>query len=150
MKPIRAILCPVDFSEGAQQAFGLGEALANDADARLLVLHVATPPLFVAQRELQQALEQPDGYRGQLEDELRSFCTPTTSVAVEYRVVAGDPAAEIVGIARESGCDLIVMGTHGRTGMARLLVGSVAEQVLRKAHCPVVTIKMPASRLRGE
>jgi nucleotide-binding universal stress UspA family protein len=55
----------------------------------------------------------------------------------------GDPAAEIIRAAQETGAELIVMGTHGRTGLQRLLMGSVAEQVLRKASCPVLTVKAP-------
>jgi nucleotide-binding universal stress UspA family protein len=55
----------------------------------------------------------------------------------------GDPATEILRIAQECKCDLIVMGTHGRTGVARLLMGSVAEHVVRKAECPVLVVKTP-------
>jgi len=57
--------------------------------------------------------------------------------------VEGDVATEILRLAQETGSDLIVMGTHGRTGLARLLMGSVAEQVVRKAPCPVLTVKTP-------
>jgi nucleotide-binding universal stress UspA family protein len=144
MLTIRTILCPTDFSESAQHAFRLAAALARDHRARLLVLHVATPPAFVSHGELQRALEQPGGYRHELEDRLRQLREPSSAAPVEYRVVAGDPGAEIVGIAKEAACDLIVMGTHGRTGLGRLLIGSVAEQVLRRAHCPVLTVKVPA------
>ena len=146
MLTIRTILCPTDFSESAQHAFRLAAALARDHRARLLVLHVATPPPFVFYGELQRALEQPGGYRHELEDRLRQVYEPGPAVTVEYRVVVGDPGAEIVSIAREAACDLIVMGTHGRTGLGRLLIGSVAEQVLRGAHCPVLTMKVPASQ----
>jgi hypothetical protein len=55
----------------------------------------------------------------------------------------GDPAEEILRVAEETKCDLIMIGTHGRTGLGRLLMGSVAEQVVRKAHCPVLTVKAP-------
>jgi nucleotide-binding universal stress UspA family protein len=62
-------------------------------------------------------------------------------VRVRYLLVEGNPAAEILSAAREGNCDLIVMGTHGRTGLNRLLMGSVAEEVVRKAPCPVLTVR---------
>jgi nucleotide-binding universal stress UspA family protein len=67
-------------------------------------------------------------------------------VAVEQRLAEGDPAAEILHLATDTGCDMIVLGTHGRTGLDRLLMGSVAEQIVRKAPCPVLTVKAPQSR----
>jgi nucleotide-binding universal stress UspA family protein len=139
----RTILCPSDFSASAQAAFPLAVALARDHGARILVVHVATPPPFVSYGELQRALEQPGGYRSELEGQLRQLHQARSAADVEYRVVDGDPAVEIVTLACDTPCDLIVMGTHGRTGLARLLVGSVAERVLRKAPCPVVTVKVP-------
>ena len=57
--------------------------------------------------------------------------------------VNADPAGEILRVAGELGCDVIVLGTHGRTGLGRVLLGSVAEQLLRKARCPVLTVKLP-------
>jgi nucleotide-binding universal stress UspA family protein len=143
MLTIRAILCPTDFSESARHAFRLAVALARDQRARLLVLHVATPPPLVSYGELQRSLEQTGGYRHELENQLRQVHDTGSAIVAEYRVVAGDPGAEITSIAKEATCDLIVMGTHGRTGLGRLLIGSVAEQVLRRAHCPVLTIKVP-------
>jgi nucleotide-binding universal stress UspA family protein len=62
---------------------------------------------------------------------------------MEYHLEAGDPATEILRVAREVPCDLIVLGTHGRTGLTRLVLGSVAEEVLRKAPCSVLTVKAP-------
>jgi nucleotide-binding universal stress UspA family protein len=63
---------------------------------------------------------------------------------VETRLLEGEPARTIVDLAREAGADLIVLGSHGRTGLDRLLMGSVAEHVVRKAGCPVLTVKSPA------
>jgi nucleotide-binding universal stress UspA family protein len=68
---------------------------------------------------------------------------PHPEVSVERHLVAGEPAAEILRLARTQKCDLIVMGTHGLAGLDRLLLGSVAEQVLRRAPCPVLTVKAP-------
>jgi nucleotide-binding universal stress UspA family protein len=64
-------------------------------------------------------------------------------VNVEHQLKAGDAVAEILSMARHLPCDLIVLGTHGRTGLDRLLMGSVAEQIVRKAPCPVLTVKTP-------
>jgi nucleotide-binding universal stress UspA family protein len=64
--------------------------------------------------------------------------------------VVGDAVTEIVGVAQETPCDLIVMGTHGRTGLRRALLGSVAEQVMRRAPCPVLTVKMPFPAAQAE
>jgi nucleotide-binding universal stress UspA family protein len=76
---------------------------------------------------------------------LRETYTPGHAYPVEYRITQGDAAAEILRLAEETKCDLIAMGTHGRTGLERLVVGSVAETVMRKAHCPVLTVRSPSS-----
>ena len=68
---------------------------------------------------------------------------PDAQIVVEHRLEEGNPVAEILRVARETHCDLIVMGTHGRTGLAHLLMGSVAEQVVRKAGCHVLVVKTP-------
>jgi len=67
------------------------------------------------------------------------------SVSFEHKLLAGDPAAAIVEAADQENVDLIVLGTHGRTGLTRLLMGSVAENVVRKAKCPVLTVKHPSA-----
>ncbi len=143
MLNIRAILVAADFSAASEEAFRVGRALAREYRARLIVLHVATPPPFVTPGELQRALQRPDGYRAELEGRLRLVYAADSTAGVEYRVEDGDPAVEILGMAREAGCDLIVIGTHGRTGLSRLLMGSVAERVVRKSPCPVLTMKVP-------
>jgi nucleotide-binding universal stress UspA family protein len=152
MLTIRTILVPADFSVCSEDAFQLARALARDYRARLLVLHVATPPPFVTQGELQKVLQRPDGYRGELAHRLRQVYGTDSPAGAEYRVEDGDPAAEILRVAREARCDLIVMGTHGRTGWSRFLMGSVAERVVREALCPVITFKaFPANtRPRGQ
>lgn len=79
-----------------------------------------------------------------LGEELRRIQPARAGIAMEHHLEYGDPAAVILKFAREIGADLIVMGTHGRTGLRRLLMGSVAEQVVRKASCPVLTLRTPA------
>jgi universal stress protein A len=133
MLPIQTILHPTDFSERSGYAFQLACSLARDGGARLIVLHVMPVPLVQEKR----------GYREEMTGELNRLGAPDAQVRVEHRLEEGDPATQILRVAQETGCDLIAMGSHGRTGLDRLLIGSVAEQVLRRAPCPVLTVKAP-------
>jgi nucleotide-binding universal stress UspA family protein len=138
----QTILFPTDFSESSQYALDLAFALARDLKARLLVLHVAAPPPFVTYGEFEKVMQQSSGYRRELEEKLRQCEKPDCNA--EFHLKEGEPAAEILHFAEEVHGDMIVMGTHGRTGLGRLLLGSVAENVLRKAACPVLTVKLPS------
>ena len=140
MAKIQTILHPTDFSEPAEYAFKLACSLARDHGAQLLTLHVIPPPLTHGEALARAA---PDSYRHQLWRELQRIAPPDAVVKVDRLLEEGHPARVIVQTASEKGCDLIVMGTHGRTGLRRLLMGSVAEQVLRKAACSVLTVKTP-------
>jgi nucleotide-binding universal stress UspA family protein len=113
-------------------------SLARDHGAQLILLHVYPPP--IAHEEI-VARRQPNGFHDQLWNALHNLKAPDASVRVEYQLAEGHPAAEILRAARETPCDLIVMGTHGRTGFRRMLMGSVAEEVLRRAPCPVLTVR---------
>lgn len=136
------ILHPTDYLECSVQAFRIAADLARQHQASLLVLHVAETlgSENVTYGEVGSQVE-PAGYRRRLEEDLRRSVPVVPGVAVEYLVTAGDPAEEIERVARERACDLIVMGTHGRTGLNRLLMGSVAEHVIRRAPCPVLTTR---------
>jgi nucleotide-binding universal stress UspA family protein len=144
---VRRILCPTDFSEFSQRAFAHATALAHWYGARLTLLYVSPvmpavggfPPLVSS-----VALE-PLSHRHTAGD-LRAFAAPAAAagVAADVAVRDGSPGSQILEEARESGADLIVMGTHGRGGFERLVLGSVAEKVLRKAPCPVLTVSKPA------
>jgi nucleotide-binding universal stress UspA family protein len=149
MTAIRTVLCPIDLAELSWHAFWVACALARDHGARLVVVHVIRPPPFVTYGELDKALQVPHGYRQELDVALRRFRSPDRAVRVEYRLAEGDPAREILHLAGESPPTLIVMGTHGRTGLGRLLLGSVAEQVLRRAPCPVVTVRTPLEEIQA-
>jgi nucleotide-binding universal stress UspA family protein len=144
MLALQTILHPTDFSEHSEYAFRLACSLARDHGARVLVLHAVTTlgPELVSYGEAVSQL-QPEAYQQKLWDDLRRVRSPDPAVPVDYRLAEGDPATEIVRAATDTRCDLIVLGTHGRTGLARLLMGSVAEQVVRKAPCPVLTVKAP-------
>ncbi len=136
MQTLATILHPTDFSACAGHALELAASLARIRKARLVVLHVMAVPL----------VEEKRGYREEMEQELEGLRVPGALTAVERRLEVGDPAAAILRVAGELEADLIVMGTHGRTGLDRLLMGSVAEQVLRETDCPVLTVKASATR----
>lgn len=142
MDHIRTILLPTDFSDCSRFAFRLAETLAHAASARLVVLHVnqTLGPLVAFDSVLRQL--QPKEQENRLWHLLRHFRARDAGVPLAHRLESGDAAEEILRVARESGCDLIVMGTHGWTGLNRLLLGSVAERVLRKSPCPVVVVKL--------
>jgi universal stress protein A len=141
MLPIKTILHPTDFSERSDYAFQLACSLARDHGARLVVLHVVLPPSAVALRD-QVLATGSDDYRAPLLETLHKL-RPPAEVPVEYRLNEGMAVAEILRVARETPCDLIVIGTQGRTGLKRVLMGSVAEQVVRNAPCPVLAVKAP-------
>jgi nucleotide-binding universal stress UspA family protein len=147
MLPIRVILHPTDFSPRSEPAFQLACSLARDAGARLIVLHVLEVPLLIYSGVAMAPPPPPplpsEEERRAIREQLRRVRPPDPAVAVEHRLEAGDPASGILQVAQETGCDLIALGTHGRTGLARLLMGSVAEKVVRGATCPVLTVKTP-------
>jgi nucleotide-binding universal stress UspA family protein len=141
MLAIKTILHPTDFSERSDPAFRLACSLSRDYGARLVILHVAEPPPAVAAEGVLMLPPTIDLER--LRERLQQLRPEDQKVLVEHLLVQGGAAEEILQVAAEKKCDLIVMGTHGRTGLGRLLMGSVAEQVVRKASCPVLTVKTP-------
>jgi nucleotide-binding universal stress UspA family protein len=146
MLPIRTILHPTDFTDYSNYAFRLACSLARDYGARLLVLHV-TPPVVVYGERL--ALPPPPAPKEPLVARLAQLVAQDPKVPMQHRLAEGDAATEILRVAQEIKPELIVMGTHGRTGLGRLLMGSVAEQVVRRAPCPVVTVKAPLPATRA-
>lgn len=153
MLTFQTILVPVDFSDPSAWAFQMARSLAADSRARLLVAHVVDQVHIAEQAvmldESGMLAELPTtspAYVESLEARLKELYQPSGTVQVDYRLREGDPAEETLALAKEADCDLIVMGSHGRTGLDRLLVGSVAEAVMRKAPCPVLIVKAPASR----
>ncbi|MGE3807598.1 MAG: universal stress protein [Gemmataceae bacterium] len=139
MLHFKTILYATDFSQRSQPAFGLACSLAFDHGAKLVVVHAVPPPAVafgeaLTQRVYEEALEH-------ARRDLEKLRPTDPAVHFETRVMEGDPAAVILEAAREAGAELIVLGTHGRAGLSRVIMGSVAEEVLRKAHCPVVVMK---------
>ena len=140
MPGFRTILHPTDFSDCSEPARRLAIALARDYGARLVLLHAYPPPLTAA-----EVIDRgrADEVEGAVLDRLRDLVPADRTFGIEYRAVEGDPAEMIL---REAacGCDLIVLGTHGRGGLSRVLLGSTAERVSRGAPCPVATVRPSA------
>jgi nucleotide-binding universal stress UspA family protein len=143
MTRIKTILHPTDFSRNANYAFRLACALARDYGAKLMLLYVRPLPV-VPPTEIVTLPAEPAEYHDVMREKLEGLRAEDYGVAVERYRLVGDEAEEIIRLAENTGCDLIVMGTHGRSGLSRLLMGSVAEMVVRKAPCPVLTVKQPA------
>lgn len=147
MFPIHRILHPTDFSDASRPAFEVACALARDYRAELAVLHVAPNPVpAVAEGVMVDVPESP------VEDaaaRLAAVEPPGPHVRLVRRLRQGDTADEVLKFAADESVDVIVMGTHGRGGLARLVMGSVAEQVLRRAGCPVLTVKAPVPTGEG-
>jgi nucleotide-binding universal stress UspA family protein len=142
MLQIRTIVHPTDFSEPSQAAWEVACALARDYNARLLIVHVYSPPPVYAPDGI--AIPFPQEEPADLRARLAEMRPSDQRIAYEHHLLEGDPAEKILELAQKEHADLIVMGTHGTTGLARLLVGSVAESVLRKAPCPVLTVRATA------
>ena len=134
---VQNILYATDFSSYSNQAYFHAVALAESHGASLTVLFVL-PTNFGADW-VPDAGEDRDYWQRQLE-QIRPL---DPSIRVQHVLLEGDPATEIVQYAQDADMDLIVMGTHGRTGLERLLMGSVAEKVMREAKCSVLVVKLP-------
>lgn len=137
----KKILFPTDFSTSSDAGLRQATSLARDTGASLLIVHVEEPPTAYGGGEMYYGVPNPDN--AALVEMLKAVVPSSSDVNYEHRLVVGDPASEIVRLAEEENVDLIVMGTHGRTGLKRLLMGSVAEAVVRRATCPVFTFKEP-------
>jgi nucleotide-binding universal stress UspA family protein len=139
MLPFKTILFATDFSPASKVAFEVAAALARDYRARLIAMHVIEP-VQMGFSEF-NAYIGPDEDKGRAMEMLQALKAPSAMVTIEHRLLEGAAATVIAETAEETGADLIVMGTHGRSGLTRLVMGSVAEEVLRRAPCPVLTIR---------
>jgi nucleotide-binding universal stress UspA family protein len=149
---VRSILLPTDFSECASYALAYATSLARDANASLVCVHVVesvmptvgytgiTEPLPVA--DISEQLED-SATRELPKIADREECA---GLEIEEVIAHGDAASEIVRVAKERNVDLIVISSHGRTGLGRILFGSTAEAVVRHATCPVLVVKPPPEK----
>jgi len=139
------IVFPTDFSTASDAALVHAAALARQSGGRLLIVHVEEPPLAYGGGELYYGLPEPSSER--ILKMLEDVRPADPAVPFTHRLTMGDPAAEIVRIAGDENAEMIVLGTHGRTGLSRVLMGSVAEAVVRRAPCPVLVYREPAAKL---
>ena len=135
------ILVPYDFSETSANAVRYGMALAQTFDARVQFLFVGDSER--ASLATEQPIDSPDALIAAFKAAVDRTVSRLTASSVDsqFYVRAGNPATEIVAFADEQGTDLIVMGTHGRGVVGHFVMGSVAEKVVRTAHCPVLTVR---------
>jgi len=153
---VRSILLPTDFSECARHAVPVAAGLARKLGARIVCLHVVEPVVpAVGWTPVAEPLPMAD-ISEQLETSAArelpkvGACEECAGLEVEDVIAHGEAAAEIVRVARERGADLIVISSHGRTGLGRILFGSTAESVVRHAHCPVLVVKPPTTKKSDE
>ena len=147
MIELKRILVPTDFSEPSAAAVKYAKEFAEAFGASLHVLHVLEDPLVFA--PMSEGYATPPNFYEELEKNARDRLAAVVSAAelptpqTRVTLTKGSPFVEIVRYAKSEDIDLIVMGTHGRGPMAHMLMGSVAEKVVRKAPCPVLTVRHP-------
>jgi nucleotide-binding universal stress UspA family protein len=144
MDAIRKILVPTDFSAYADEAFRVAQTLARAVGAEVILFHVAHTPAVVS--EGGKLLANPGKVDAEnLWDRFHSAQPADARVRVEHQVIMADrpSAGHVLEILDKLGCDLIVMGTHGHSRLKHLLFGSVTEEVVRLARCPVMVVKAP-------
>ncbi|SMC16947.1 universal stress protein A [Desulfacinum hydrothermale DSM 13146] len=147
---VEKILVPVDFSEYSQKAVKYGVELAKDRKASLTLLHVINQRIIDAVHELSVK-----GYKGDFVEVMRKMVTEREAelqqmvpqdwreglTELNFEIRKGRPSEEVIQYAREHGMDLIVVGTHGRSALASVLLGSVANTVVLRAPCPVLVVR---------
>lgn len=143
------ILVPVDLSDGSQALIDYAIQLAKPFNATIEVIHAWEPPQYVAPDLLvaapgwnSQSLEQVavDAATKELNNLVSKVSG--TGAPIKHRVVVGEASSTVLRLAEEGKHDLIIMGTHGRRGLPRLLLGSVAQKIVARAHCPVLTVHL--------
>ena len=151
---IRKILVPVDYSRSSHDALAYAATLAETLGAELDIVHVWDRPPYVSDSVV---VRHPDGSTHSLIDmiregaerEMNEFCTQAEVPATcrsERRLLSGNPAGALLDELGRGQHDLVVMGTHGRTGLRHVLLGSVAEKLVRHSPVPVVTVPVPHGR----
>lgn len=150
MFTVKSLLVPTDFSENANQALGLAKEIARGTQATLHLLHIVEPVVYPADwsyaqvgfADIEQELEE------NAEKELEKLMAALTKdgFKVETSVRRGRASDEICNYALENSISIISIGTHGRSGLEHFLFGSTTERVLRKAPCPVLSVRLDTSK----
>jgi nucleotide-binding universal stress UspA family protein len=148
---LKTILHPTDYSESSRYALEVACALARDQAARMILLHVVPRPAPIGRDSnvppFKEAHTEEDlqAYRQEMLGRLERLRGEAPYTQVEVLLKEGDVAGDIARTAEATPCDLIVMGSHGRSPRDQPMMGSVAAEVTRKAPCPVITVRIPAS-----
>ncbi len=147
MKTFTKILTAIDFSENSESAFDYALTLATQFNAELTIIHVINEPVdlrgfyvpHISFEQLEKEIEE------SAVKMMKEFCDSKLGTFSNYKtaIVTGIPYDEITATAAKIEASLIVLGTHGRTGLDRILFGSTAERVVRSATCPVLTVRLP-------
>lgn len=137
---VKRIVFPTDFSHAAMAAFPFAVALARDSKAELLIVHVIEPGESFPFGDLTKC-NTPEESQAYLWKKLREIVPHHASLTIQHVLLDGVSAKEIVQLASDKQADLIIMSTHGRTGMRHVMMGSVAEKVVQHARCPVLTFR---------
>jgi len=147
MSRIKTILVPTDFSDGALHAARYAMAFAKELGASVTLLHAWVPPVYprppgAAFAPTQSVVDETEhAVSADLDRHRQLLADP--AVPLSTKKMLGTDAGTIVQVAVEGGFDLIIMGTHGRTGWRHLLLGSIAEEVVRTSEVPVLTVREP-------
>lgn len=148
----KKILCPIDFSEPSYKALKAAEELADEFSAELIVVHVLSPAQAFPSASVTLPGEPATNevFFDDMRDKIESHANESMKMTIEKRIsrginsrgviLNGSPAEEITGYAEDSHVSIIILGTHGFTGWRHILLGSVAEKVVRLSLCPVLTI----------
>jgi nucleotide-binding universal stress UspA family protein len=147
MQLIKKILVPIDFSDYSKNALRYAVHIAKSFEAKMYLIYVVEPVIYPADFSMGQvAIPSLDAdLQNRAEEELKNLASNfvDTSLQIETIIKTGKPFVEINETAKEIDADLIIMSTHGHTGVEHLLFGSTAEKVVRKAPCPVLTLREP-------
>jgi len=152
MEMIKKILVPIDFSDYSKKALQYTVNFAKHFNSEICLLYVIEPVIYPADLSMgQMVIPNADvDYGEKAEDELLALAKSEIGDLLSYKILVktGKPFMEIIDTAKEIDSDLIIISTHGHTGVEHLLFGSTSEKVVRKAPCPVLTMREPIKGFR--